>query len=104
MENQEYIVKVLDEANVLRTKRKEAINLLDEYLRSVFLEMFGDPVSNDKSWRKQGMKSFGKIITGNTPARNDTINFSSNHIEWIKTDNIIENKTIIPFFSVLIAL
>ena len=39
------------------------------------------------------MKFFGQIITGNTPPRNDADNYSSNFIEWIKTDNILANKT-----------
>ena len=41
VEDQERIVKILDEADVLRQKRKQAIELLDDYLNSVFLEMFG---------------------------------------------------------------
>lgn len=40
IEDQKRIVKILDEADVLRQKRKQAMVLLDEYLKSVFLEMF----------------------------------------------------------------
>jgi type I restriction enzyme, S subunit len=47
---QEEIVSILDQADSLRQKRKQAIDLLDEYLKSVFLEMFGDPVTNPKDW------------------------------------------------------
>jgi len=54
--------------------------------------MFGDPVKNPKGWKKQALKLFGQIITGNTPPRNDTKNYSSDFIEWIKTDNIVADK------------
>jgi type I restriction enzyme S subunit len=55
---QERIVKILDAADALRQKRKQAITLLDDYLKSVFLEMFGDPVTNSKGWT---IKKLGKI-------------------------------------------
>jgi type I restriction enzyme S subunit len=38
IEDQKRIVKILDEADALRQKRKQAIGLLDDYLKSVFLE------------------------------------------------------------------
>jgi len=47
---QKRLVKKLDQANYLFNKRKESIELLDEYLRTIFLDMFGDPVSNPKEW------------------------------------------------------
>ncbi len=50
LEKQKHIVNVLDQANSLREKRKEAIALLDEYLKSIFLNLFGDPVNNPKAW------------------------------------------------------
>jgi len=50
LEDQKRIVKILDAADALRQKRKQAITLLDDYLKSVFLEIFGDPVTNIKEW------------------------------------------------------
>lgn len=47
---QRRIAAILDKADAIRRKRKEAIVLADELLRSTFLEMFGDPVANPKGW------------------------------------------------------
>lgn len=44
------IADVLSRAESLIAKRKETIKMLDEYLKSVFLDMFGDPVRNEKGW------------------------------------------------------
>jgi type I restriction enzyme S subunit len=43
---QRRIAAILDEADAIRRKRREAIGLLDEFLRSAFLEMFGDPAKS----------------------------------------------------------
>jgi len=47
---QERIVEILDRADALRKKRREQIALLDKFLKSTFLEMFGDPVTNPMGW------------------------------------------------------
>jgi type I restriction enzyme S subunit len=47
---QRRIAAILNKADALRQKRREAIAKLDQLLQSVFLEMFGDPVSNEEDW------------------------------------------------------
>lgn len=47
---QRRIAAMLDKAETLRSKRHEAIAKLEQLLQSVFLEMFGDPVTNPKKW------------------------------------------------------
>lgn len=46
LDAQKHIVKGLDKAYFLRNKRKRSTQLLDEYLKSVFLEMFGGLLEN----------------------------------------------------------
>ena len=52
VEEQKRIAAILDKADAIRRKRRQAIQLADEFLRSVFLDMFGDPVSNPKGWKE----------------------------------------------------
>jgi type I restriction enzyme S subunit len=47
---QRRIAAILDKADAVRRKRKQAIALTDELLRSAFLDLFGDPVTNPKGW------------------------------------------------------
>ena len=48
---QKRIAAILDKADAIRRKRKRAIQLADDFLRALFLNMFGDPVTNPKGWK-----------------------------------------------------
>lgn len=47
---QKRISAILDKADAIRRKRRQALAMADQFLRAVFLEMFGDPVTNPKGW------------------------------------------------------
>ncbi|AXO60017.1 restriction endonuclease subunit S [Pseudomonas sp. phDV1] len=47
---QKRIAAILDKADAIRRKRQQAIQLADDFLRAVFLDMFGDPVTNPKGF------------------------------------------------------
>ena len=64
LEEQKRIAAILDKADAIRRKRKEAIALTEELLRSTFLDMFGDPVTNPKSWEKRYLDEFSLIQSG----------------------------------------
>lgn len=86
-EEQKRIAAILDKADSLRRKRQQAIRLADDFLRAVFLDMFGDPVTNSRKWPVKEIYEIAKVTTGNTPSREMPENFGS-AIEWIKSDNI----------------
>lgn len=51
IEEQRRIAGVLDAADALRAKRREAIAKLDTLTQAIFVDMFGDPVGNPRGWR-----------------------------------------------------
>jgi type I restriction enzyme S subunit len=65
---QNRITEVLDRASEIVDKRKKQIMLLDQFTKSVFIEMFGDPVTNPKGWEliKLGV-CVSKIENGYSP-------------------------------------
>lgn len=89
------IAHLLGKVEGLIAQRKQHLQQLDDLIKSVFLEMFGDPVRNERGWEKPELKAFGKISTGNTPPRNEPANYDGHFIEWIKTDNITSNAVIV---------
>lgn len=51
LDEQKRIAEILDKADEIRRRRKQAIELTGTFLRSVFLDMFGDPISNPRRWK-----------------------------------------------------
>lgn len=84
---QQKIAAILDAADSLRQKDRQLIDHYTTLSQSLFLEMFGDPVTNPMGWEKDVLKNIGSVSTGNTPPRANP-KFYGNHIEWIKTNNI----------------
>ena len=62
---QRRIAAILDKADAIRRKREEAITLADDFLRSVFLEMFGEPNTNRMGLRKVLLGDIIKVSSGN---------------------------------------
>ena len=50
LDQQKKIAAILDAADAYRQKTKALIKKYDELTQSLFLDMFGDPVSNPKGW------------------------------------------------------
>ena len=92
LEVQEKIAKILGKAQELMEKRKIQIECLDELVKSQFVEMFGDPVTNPMNWKKKRLADECNIITGNTPSRKIEA-YYGDYIEWIKSDNITNSST-----------
>jgi type I restriction enzyme, S subunit len=63
LEEQKRIAAVLDKADAIRRKRQQAIKLADDFLRSVFLDMFGDPVTNPKGWEVCQFEDLTSLVT-----------------------------------------
>lgn len=69
LEIQDKIVEVLERADKALEKRKESIRLLDELVKSRFIEMFGDPVTNSKGWNKEKLSDLGELARGKSKHR-----------------------------------
>lgn len=95
LDEQKRISAVLDKADALRRQRKNSLELTEKLLQSVFISMFGDPVKNPKGWPMLELGRFGIVQTGNTPPRSNKENYASEGLEWIKTDNIVEDRVIV---------
>ena len=58
------IAHLLGKVEALITRRKHHLLQLDELLKSVFLEMFGDPVRNERGWETEPLGSIATVERG----------------------------------------
>ena len=79
---QKRIAAILDAADALRAKRRETLAQLDTMLQSTFLEMFGDPVTNPKGWKKTPMGQLMRIRRGGSPR--PIKRYLGGTINWVK--------------------
>lgn len=66
---QQKIAAILDAADAYRQKTKALIEKYDQLTQSLFLEMFGDPVRNEKGWEIERLENLAEIVSGVTKGR-----------------------------------
>jgi len=86
---QRRIAAILDKAGAIRRKRQQAIRLTEDFLRSVFLDMFGDPVTNPKGWEVDAVGTYADSIV---PGRDKPKSFTGN-TPWVTTNDLIHLGT-----------
>ena len=91
IEQQKYVVNVLDKINGLVELYQKENNNLDQIVKSRFVEMFGDTRINKCNFKKKNLRDSCVIVTGNTPSR-AVPEYYGDYIEWIKTDNIVKDQ------------
>lgn len=88
---QQRIARLLDLADGLRQKQQQLLLEYDRLLESVFLEMFGDPVKNEKGWEETQLGSVcSKIGSGATPSGGKE-SYLDSGISLIRSLNVYDN-------------
>jgi len=95
LNEQKRIAAILDKADSLRRKRQQAIQLADQFLRSVFLDLFGD--SENKGWvlcTVEGLaeNTKGSMRTGPFGSQLLHSEFTEDGISVLGIDNAVKNK------------
>jgi type I restriction enzyme S subunit len=86
---QKKIANILDAADTLRQNDKALIAKYDELTQALFLDMFGDPVSNPKGWEKVELGNIAKKITDGEH-QNPSISDTGKHL--IMAKDVLDDK------------
>lgn len=86
------IVSELDKINELIRLKKEQLKDFDNLAQSLFYEMFGDPVENEKGWEVKKLGEISSLIcNGNTPKGGSEI-YVDNGILFLRSQNVWRNR------------
>lgn len=64
LKEQRRIAMILDKAEAIRLKRVQSLVFADEFIKSTFLEMFGDPITNPHNWPVVSVSELGDVQGG----------------------------------------
>ena len=86
---QRRIAEILDAADALRTKRREALDQLDSLIQSTFLDMFGDPATNPMNWPKTSLSAISEELRDGPFGSNlKTTHYVESGVRVIRLQNI----------------
>ena len=84
---QKRIAEILDAADALKRKDQALLKKYDELAQAIFIDMFGDPVKNEKGWEVKTIGSLTSVGSGGTPSRQEPSYFEG-EIPWVKTTEV----------------
>ena len=120
---QRKIVEILDKVTKIIDDYKSELVSLDELIKARFVEMFGDPINNDKGWKTASVESLcTEIYGGGTPSKAHPEYYKDGDIPWVSSKDMkcevikdsqikinqlgVENSTarMVPVNSVIIVI
>lgn len=87
IDEQRRIAAILDQADELRAKRRQALAHLDDLTESIFLDMFGHPAGNGLGWPVDNLGSLASTTSGGTPSRAEPGSYGG-AIPWVKSGEL----------------
>lgn len=92
LKTQQQIANLLDTADDLRRTTAEQLQQLDDLVESVFLEMFGDPVVNERGWNVKKLKNIASTIRSGTTPKGGSKVYVPKGITFFRSQNVWRNN------------
>ena len=97
-EEQQKCMDMMDLLESIIRERRAQLSSLDELIKARFVELFGDPIHNEKGWDTADVESVCKeIFGGGTPSKSHPEYYENGDIPWVsskdmKTDVLTESQ------------
>ena len=88
LDNQQQIVSELDLLSGVIEKQKTQLEELDKLAQSIFYDMFGDPVTNEKGWKQEKLGHIFQTSSGGTPSKNNIDYYEGGSIPWLRSGEV----------------
>ena len=87
-EEQERIVAELDCLSGVIERKREQLKQLDALAQSIFYQMFGDPITNEKGWEVKKLGEVCKTTSGGTPSKGHNEYYEGGTIPWLRSGEV----------------
>ena len=91
LEEQTQIVDELDQLSNIIEKQRQQLSELDNLAQSIFYDMFGDPVTNEKGWELRKLKDVSTLLNGRAYKQNEL--FDEGRYKVLRVGNFFTNNT-----------
>ena len=88
---QQGAVDVLQRAERIIADRQYELHVLEDLKKARFVEMFGNPDSNER-YPQIAIKYFTEVVSGGTPDRKNNEYWENGTIPWVKTTELQNNR------------
>ena len=91
IEEQDHVISIMDKLHEIIDSRKKELIMLDKLIKARFVEMFGDPVNNEKEWSTKPLDDICRTIVD---CPHSTPNYTSKDTGYmcIRTSIIKKNR------------
>ena len=99
-DKQKKVVNILEKSKRILDLQKKEILKLDDLIKARFVEMFGDPVQNEKGWKTKPLLDMGNCKNGMNFHYDDYgVEINCLGVGDFKDLSVIENTEILPVVS-----
>lgn len=88
LSEQEKIVAELDCLSGIIEKKKHQLKEYDALAQSIFYEMFGNPIDNEKGWEVKKLGEVCKTTSGGTPPKGRDEYYNGGNIPWLRSGEV----------------
>ncbi len=85
---QQHIVSELDLLSSIIEKKKAQLKEYDQLAQSIFYDMFGDPVTNEKGWEVKKLGEVCETTSGGTPSKSHPEYYEGGIIPWLRSGEV----------------
>lgn len=92
IEEQKKAVGVLEQVSGIIKMRKQELQVLDGLIKARFVEVFGNPATNDKGWSTDSCKNLMKKIGSGATPKGGRESYCDEGISLIRSMNVYNNR------------
>lgn len=92
LDEQHRLTKILSEGDILRYERIKTIAETGKLIQSIFIEMFGDPMTNPKNWPIVSLEEITNLVTSGVTPRGGSQVYTKEGAYFLRSQNVQMNK------------